>query len=150
MFNATCKTRACPSRRRQRVHLVQSRTFFMIPALRFEKVMWRRDLSWMNLISIFLRSRPGLSSSSSSSSAAGRGRLVPRLASAFSWPLPSSCSDGDAFWSCSVISLAIAVVCRARSLVAVFGGGRPNCLGWLFVWGDPRYARRLFGGQRCA
>lgn len=90
------------------------RTFFMMPALRLEKVMWRRDLSWMNLISIFLRSRPGLSSSSSSSSAAGRGRLVPRFASpATRAPLlaaTSSWTEGDAFWSCSVISEAMVVV----------------------------------------
>jgi hypothetical protein len=77
----------------------------------------------MNLISIFLRSRPGLSSSSSSSSAAGRGRLVPRLASAaLRVPLPSSWSCGDAFWSCSVISLAM--VLRACRWLRVFGLGR--------------------------
>jgi hypothetical protein len=83
----------------------------MMPALRLLKVMCRRDLSVMNLISIFRRSRPGLSSSSSSSSAAGRGRLVPRFASpTLRAPLPSSCSWGDACWSWSVISEAMAVV----------------------------------------
>lgn len=67
-------------------------TFFMIPAFRLEKVMCRRDLSWMNLMSIFLRSRPGLSSSSSSSSAAAltRGRLTPRGSVL---PLPVSASS---------------------------------------------------------
>lgn len=58
---------------RKRVH-----TFFMIPAFRFEKVMCRRDLSWMNLISILRRSRLGFpSSSSSSSSAVVLGRFIP-------------------------------------------------------------------------
>lgn len=89
-------------------------TFFMMPALRLEKVMWRRDLSWMNLISIFLLSRPGLSSSSSSSSAAGRGRFVPRLGSAWARaPLPllatSSLAVGDCCCSWSVISLVMVV-----------------------------------------
>ena len=101
------------------------RTFFMIPALRLEKVMWRRDLSWMNLISIFLRSRPGLSSSSSSSSWAGRGRLVPRFASAWrSAPLlaRSSLTLGDAFWSWSVISEAMVLW-----LIRLVARGRPNC-----------------------
>jgi hypothetical protein len=54
-------------------------TFFMMPALRLLKVMCRRDLSVMNLISIFRRSRPGLSSSSSSSSAAGRPERVANI-----------------------------------------------------------------------
>lgn len=70
------------------------------------------DLSWMNLISIFLRSRPGLSSSSSSSSWAGRGRFVPRFASPWTRaPLlvRSSWTLGDAFWSWSVISEAMVV-----------------------------------------
>lgn len=62
-----------------------SRTFFMMPALRLEKVMWRRDLSVMNLISIFLRSRPALSSSSSSSSIEGRWRLIPRGSLPLAW-----------------------------------------------------------------
>jgi len=59
------------------VTIGRRRTFFMMPAFLFENVMWRRDLSWMNLISIFLRSRPGFESSSSSSSSPvlGRGRL---------------------------------------------------------------------------
>lgn len=77
-------------------------TFFMMPALRLEKVMCRRDLSWMNLMSIFRRSRPGLSSSSSSSSAAAltRGRLMPRFSPPCApLPLPvaiaSSWTDGD-------------------------------------------------------
>jgi hypothetical protein len=87
---------------------VEAPTFFMIPAFLLEKVMCRRDLSWMNLISIFRRSRPGLSSSSSSSSAAalGRGRLMPRGSLPSPAPLlapASSRVDGDA-WSCSVIS----------------------------------------------
>lgn len=78
-------------------------TFFMMPALRLEKVMCRRDLSWMNLISIFLLSRPGLSSSSSSSSAAAlvRDRLTPLFSTV---PLPfsrSSCSLSGAFGSCA-------------------------------------------------
>src|SRR5258708_3544275 len=63
----------------------------------------------MNLISIFLRSRPGLSSSSSSSSAVeGRWRLTPRLS--IELPLPTACSsraDGEP-WSCwSVISAIV-------------------------------------------
>jgi hypothetical protein len=107
------------------------RTFFMMPALRLEKVMCRRDLSTMNLISILRRSRPGLSSSSSSSSAAGRWRLVPRASPTLRVPLPSSCSEGDACWSWSVISEAMVVV------VVLMGGGDagcgPNCLRWL--WG---------------
>jgi hypothetical protein len=85
-------------------------TFFMIPALRFEKVMCRRDLSVMNLISIFLRSRPGLSSSSSSSSAVeGRWRLTPRLS--IELPLPTACSsraDGEP-WSCWSVMSAIVI-----------------------------------------
>jgi hypothetical protein len=54
-----------------------SYAFFMMPALRLEKVMCRRDLSLMNLISIFRRSRfpPFLSSSSSSSSSSPRSRF---------------------------------------------------------------------------
>ena len=80
-------------------------TFFMMPAFRLEKVMCRRDLSWMNLISILRLSRPGLSSSSSSSSAAlGRGRLTPLLSRA---PLPLSRSSGavgELVWSLAVIS----------------------------------------------
>ena len=101
-----------------------ARTFFMMPALRLEKVMCRRDLSWMNLISIFLRSRPGLSSSSSSSSAAARARLTPRFSMPRA-PLPSSWTDGDAFWSCSVISLAMVVSGEEDWLPAVFGGRGP-------------------------
>ena len=77
-------------------------TFFMIPAFRLEKVMWRRDLSLMNLISILRRSRLPFSSSSSSSSAgAGRWRLTPRDSGAGALPLPcdSSSSVGE-FCSC--------------------------------------------------
>ena len=71
----------------------------MIPALRLEKVMCRRDLSWMNLMSIFLLSRPGLSSSSSSSSAAVeiRGRLMPRASAPL--PVASSWALGEALGS---------------------------------------------------
>lgn len=66
----------------------------MIPALRFEKVMWRRDLSLINLISIFLLSRPPFSSSSSSSSAAlARWRFTPRLSGAGALPLPAECAS---------------------------------------------------------
>ena len=111
------------------IHLNRKRlttrlTFFMIPAFRFEKVMCRRDLSWMNLISIFRRSRPGLSSSSSSSSAAMRDRFTPlgpsdpdAGAAEASLPLPllapmePSSRAGDwGFWSWSVISAAISLL----------------------------------------
>lgn len=78
------------------------RTFFMIPALRLEKVMWRRDLSWMNLISIFLRSRPGFSSSSSSASSARR--LVPRFSGAA--PLPAAAVCCSSSWEGEVFSSA--------------------------------------------
>ena len=111
-------------RRAQEKFTGEKRTFFIIPALRLEKVMWRRDLSWMNLISIFLRSRPGLSSSSSSSSAAARARLTPRFSMPRA-PLPSSWTLGDAFWSCSVISLAMVVELAEDWLPAVFGGRGP-------------------------
>ena len=94
----------------------RERTFFMIPALRLEKVMWRRDLSVMNLISIFLRSRPGLSSSSSSSSAVeGRWRLTPRFSPA-ALPFPtgwSSRAEGDA-GSCWSVMSAMVETRRAR------------------------------------
>lgn len=87
------------------------RTFFMMPALRLEKVMCLRDLSLMNLISIFRRSRLPFSSSSSSSSAAdGRWRFTPRdswtaLPLPTAWP--SSSSVGEV-WSCWSAMSAIA------------------------------------------
>ena len=91
-------------------------TFFMIPAFRLENVMCRRDLSVMNLISIFLRSRPGLSSSSSSSSAVeGRWRLMPRD-SPTALPFPTACSsraDGEP-WSCWSVMSAIVEVRSVR------------------------------------
>jgi len=100
---------------RQRVRVAGNlrRTFFMMPAFLLENVMWRRDLSVMNLISIFLRSRPGLSSSSSSSSAVeGRWRLIPRLSPpAIELPFPTVCSsraDGEP-WSCWSVMSAIVV-----------------------------------------
>ena len=89
-------------------------TFFMMPALRLEKVMCRRDLSWINLMSIFLLSRLGLSSSSSSSSAAAlmRGRLTPRESPAVApLPLPvartSSWAEGDCCESGSTMSVMV-------------------------------------------
>lgn len=87
-----------------------ARTFFMMPALRLEKVMWRLDLSLINLISIFRRSRPPFSSSSSSSSAAGRCRLTPRFSLFALLPLPTECASsrsvGDV-WSCWSVMSAI-------------------------------------------
>lgn len=90
----------------------KKRTFFMMPALRLEKVMWRRDLSLMNLISILRRSRPPFSSSSSSSSAAGRGRLTPRPS--FALPLPTECASSSSVgdvWSCWSVMSAMLSVC---------------------------------------
>ena len=102
--------RGCDDATRRRRRLRIPRTFFMMPALRFEKVMWRRDLSVMNLISIFLRSRPGLSSSSSSSSAVeGRWRLTPRFSPA-ALPFPtawSSRAEGEAGSCWSVMSAMV-------------------------------------------
>ena len=96
----------------------RARTFFMIPALRLEKVMWRRDLSVMNLISIFLRSRPGLSSSSSSSSAVeGRWRLTPRFSPA-ALPFPtawSSRAEGEAGSCWSVMSAMVETTRAGRT-----------------------------------
>ena len=147
---------ACGCDRTRRVDAARSRvgvgrTFFMIPAFRLEKVMWRRDLSWMNLISIFLLSRPGLSSSSSSSSAAdARGRLTPRGSAApFS---RSSCSSWTAVGSCATMSadmlgkLRGSVQVRCAVDLSLFG--RPAmlfCERWgavgLFGCGDGRRER---------
>lgn len=100
---STGRTRVSQTNRtRANVSIVRgSPTFFMIPAFRFENVMWRRDLSWMNLISIFRRSRlPPFASSSSSSSASllGRGRLrvlslVGLTLGRWSTPLPVTVAD---------------------------------------------------------
>lgn len=101
----------------------KTRTFFMIPAFRLEKVMWRRDLSLINLISIFRRSRPPFSSSSSSSSAAARGRLTPRPSLAV--PLPTACASSSSVgdvWSCwSVMSAMMDKSClRVATATATF------------------------------
>lgn len=90
-------------------------TFFIMPALRLEKVMCRRDLSWMNLMSIFRRSRPGLSSSSSSSSAAAltRGRLTPRESAVL--PLPVASSRLGEWVFGSVMSAMLAMAGRTGS-----------------------------------
>lgn len=104
----------------------QGRTFFMMPALRFEKVMCRLDLSWMNLISIFRRSRPGLSSSSSSSSATalGRGRFTPRLASAAAAEAAVGVTAGMAPLLALEDEAAAAAAARTASSWAEEGEGR--------------------------
>ena len=55
---------------------------------------------------------------------AARARLTPRFSMPMV-PLPSSWTDGDAFWSCSVISLAMVVSRDKDWLPAVFGGRGP-------------------------
>lgn len=99
------------------MHVAARLTFFMIPAFRLENVMWRRDLSLMNLISILRRSRLPFSSSSSSSSAgAGRWRLTPRASVVGALPLfcGSSSSVGEFCSCCSVMSAMMKVVQSQR------------------------------------
>lgn len=136
-----------------------SRTFFIIPAFLLEKVMCRRDLSWMNLMSIFLLSRPGLSSSSSSSSAPAalvRERLTPRASVA--WPLPvaraSSCAEGEWLSFGSVISPIVVVLSRfsriscngLKEVWAVWGG---SSIHFCFeVRGGRAKGKRLGGKQK--
>ena len=102
--------------------VVQRLTFFMMPALRLEKVMCRRDLSVINLISILRRSRPPFSSSSSSSSAAAetRGRLVPRDS-----PLPVGSSLGEPWSSCE--GSVMSAITMDVTFVSVSG------LGWRII-----------------
>lgn len=110
MRHAHCGAIGCSATRCDAMRNGWKLTFFIIPAFRLEKVMCRRDLSWMNLISILRRSRPGLSSSSSSSSGAlGRWRLMPRFSPPWTpLPLPMESSwPGEACWSCSVSSDAM-------------------------------------------